>query len=92
MPKQQISELSNKCFSGFQSYALPTTAACQSCPHVGAAVVVCSVDCSNTSCSITEVLDLSPPSPPSHDRVRVWEDKEGTQSVHVCVRGIPGYE
>ena len=55
-----------------------------------------SADCSKTSCSITEVLDLSPPSPPSHDRVCVGgqgADTEcGRARVHVCARGIPGYE
>lgn len=39
--------------------------------HILEAVVVCSAACSNTSCSITEVLDLSPHSPPSHNRVCV---------------------
>lgn len=54
-----------ECLSAFHSYVLPTTAACQSCPHVGGSCMLCSADCSNTSCSITEVLDLSPPPPPS---------------------------
>lgn len=53
------------------------------------AVVVCSAACSNTSCSITEVLDLSPHSPPSHNRVcvcvSVWEDRERTQNVYMRV-------
>lgn len=60
-----------ECLSAFQSYVLPTTAACQSCPHVGGSCMLCGADCSNTSCSITEVLDLSPSSPLSHDRVCV---------------------
>lgn len=56
-----------ECLSSFQNCVLTTTAACQSWPHVAGSggVHCCS---SNTSCSITEVLDLSPPHP-SHDRV-----------------------
>lgn len=69
MPEQQISGQGSECLSAFQSYGLLSTAACQFCPHVGGSCMLCSTDCSNTSCSITEVLDLSPPSPLSHDRV-----------------------
>lgn len=87
-----------ECLSAFHSYVLPTTAACQSCPHVGGSCMLCGADCSNTSCSSTEVLDLSPPSPLMTGCV--WEDKERTQSVYacacvwirVCLRAIPGYE
>lgn len=55
--------------------------------------MLCSADCSNTSCSITEVLDLSP-SPLRLMTGCVWEDKKRTYSVcvHTCVCGIPGDE
>lgn len=80
----------NECLSAFQSYVLPTTAACQSCPHVGGSCMLCSADCSNTSCSITEVLDLSPLSPLSHDRVCVGGQGAAIECVrarvYVCVR------
>lgn len=44
--------------------------------------MLCSADCSNTSCSITEVFDLSPPSPLSLDGLCV-----GVQGADMeCVR------
>lgn len=65
MSKQHISGVGGGAVNAFlPSKALAyTTAACHSCPHVGGSCMLCSADCSNTSCSITEVLDLTPPPP-----------------------------
>lgn len=69
-----------------QSYVLPTTAACQSYPHVGGSCMLCSADCSNTSCSITEVLDLSPPPPAPPHPIRLMTGCVGGQGADIeCV-------